>query len=60
MLGTLRIGREVAIKVIGESFVSDKDHTARFAREARVLATINDPNIAALYEFESNGQQDYG
>ena len=54
-----RISRDVAIKVISDSFANDKDRTARFAREARLLATVNDPNIAAPYEFESNDDQDY-
>ena len=52
-----RLGRSVAIKVILESFATDADRIARFEREAKVLASINHPNIAALYGLEQvNGQ----
>ena len=52
-----RLGRSVAIKVILESFAADADRIARFEREAKVLASINHPNIAALYGIEqANGQ----
>jgi serine/threonine protein kinase len=53
-----RLGRSVAIKVILESFATDADRVARFEREAKVLASINHPNIAALYGMEeANGQR---
>jgi serine/threonine protein kinase len=52
-----KLGRSVAIKVILDGFGSDADRIARFEREAKVLAAINHPNIAALYGMEeSNGQ----
>jgi serine/threonine-protein kinase len=52
-----KLGRSVAIKVILETFGSQPDRVARFQREAKVLASINHPNIAALYGMEeSNGQ----
>ncbi len=49
-----KLGREVAIKVIPESFARDADRMARFTREARVLASLNHPNIAAIYGVEEN------
>ncbi|HSK08638.1 MAG TPA: protein kinase, partial [Vicinamibacterales bacterium] len=45
-----RLGREVAIKVLPEAFVADQDRLARFEREARVLASLSHPNVAAIYE----------
>src|ERR671936_1940558 len=51
-----RLKREVAIKVLPESFANDADRLARFQREAELLATLNHPNIGAIYGFEeSNG-----
>src|SRR5450755_4716398 len=47
-----RLGREVAIKVLPEDFFDDKDKVARFEREAKLLAALNHPNIAAIYSFE--------
>ena len=48
----LKLGREVAIKIIPPQFTSDRERLARFEREARLLATLNHPNIAAIYGFE--------
>jgi eukaryotic-like serine/threonine-protein kinase len=45
-----RLGREVAIKVLPEALVADPERLARFAREARVLASLSHPHIAAVYE----------
>ena len=51
-----RLKREVALKILPESFASDPDRLARFQREAEVLASLNHPNIAAIYGIElSNG-----
>src|SRR2546428_5495402 len=47
-----KLGREVAIKVIPEAFAQDADRMARFQREAQVLASLNHPNIAAIYGVE--------
>src|SRR5438045_7730319 len=44
--------RQVAIKVLPASVASDVDRLARFQREAEVLATLNHPNIAAIYGLE--------
>ena len=47
-----KLGREVAIKILPEVFARDADRMARFTREAQVLASLNHPNIAAIYGVE--------
>ena len=47
-----RVERTVALKVLPEEFFEDKESIARFEREARLLASLNHPNIAHLYSFE--------
>ena len=47
-----RLGREVAIKVLPEALTTDPERMARFQREARVLASLNHPNIAAIHQVE--------
>jgi serine/threonine-protein kinase len=47
-----KLGRDVALKVLPEAFASDPDRLARFTREAQVLASLNHPNIAAIYGVE--------
>src|SRR5213593_1297580 len=44
-----RLGRDVAVKVLPEAFARDPERMARFEREARVLASLNHPCIAAIY-----------
>ena len=46
------LSREVAIKVLPEQFTKDPQRLARFEREAKLLAQLNHPNIAAIYGFE--------
>jgi serine/threonine-protein kinase len=46
-----KLGREVAIKVLPPAFTEDPERFARFEREARVLASLNHPNIAAIYDL---------
>src|SRR5215470_13526940 len=51
-----RLGRDVALKVLLEAFARDADRMVRFEREAKVLASLNHPNIASIYGLEeSNG-----
>ncbi|HEY7191732.1 MAG TPA: protein kinase [Vicinamibacterales bacterium] len=47
-----KLGREVAIKLIPEDFAKDSTRMSRFTREAQVLASLNHPNIAAIYGVE--------
>src|SRR6266550_3982525 len=47
-----KLNREVAIKILPESFSQDPDRLARFDREAQMLAALNHPNIAAIYGLE--------
>src|SRR5438045_3449502 len=47
-----KLGRDVAIKVLPEGFAQDATRMARFEREAQVLASLNHPNIAAIYGIE--------
>ena len=50
-----KLNRDVALKILPEAFVHDPDRLARFRREAHVLASLNHPNIAAIYGFEDAG-----
>src|SRR2546422_9079685 len=47
-----RLDRDVAIKILPEAFAADAERVARFQREARVLASLNHPHIAAIYGLE--------
>jgi eukaryotic-like serine/threonine-protein kinase len=50
-----KLGRDVAIKVLPEEFARDADRVARFQREAKVLASLNHPNIATIHGLEEYG-----
>jgi len=50
-----KLGRDVAIKVLPDEFAKDADRVARFQREAKLLASLNHPNIAAIYGLEESG-----
>ena len=50
-----KLNRDVALKVLPDSFASDPDRLARFTREAQTLAALNHPNIAHIHGFEESG-----
>src|SRR5713101_3342264 len=51
-----KLNRDVALKVLPDSFASDTERLARFTREAQTLASLNHPNIAHIHGLEeSNG-----
>ena len=49
------LDRDVALKVLPEAFTSDPNRLARFEREAKVLASLNHPNIGSIYGLEEGG-----
>jgi serine/threonine-protein kinase len=49
-----KLGRDVALKVLPDAFGRDPERMTRFEREARVLASLNHPNIAAIYGLEED------
>jgi serine/threonine protein kinase len=49
-----KLGRDVAIKILPRGFARDADRVARFNREAKLLASLNHPNIAAIYGLEES------
>src|ERR1700733_6214868 len=46
-----RLGRDVALKILPESFARDTDHLRRFEQEARAVAALNHPNILAVFDI---------
>jgi eukaryotic-like serine/threonine-protein kinase len=50
-----KLGREVALKVLPRELSGDPERTARFEREARALASLQHPNVAAIFGFEDTG-----
>jgi serine/threonine protein kinase len=53
-----KLGRDVAVKILHEEFAGDPERLARFEREARALAAVNDPHIAHIYGLERQEGQD--
>ena len=53
-----KLNREVAIKVLPAAFADDPERLARFTREAQTLASLNHPNIAAIYGIEEIASAD--
>jgi serine/threonine protein kinase len=49
-----KLGRDVAIKALPEAFARDAERMARFQREAKVLASLDHPNIASIYGLEDS------
>ena len=49
-----KLDRDVALKVLPQAFTDDPDRLARFEREAKVLASLNHPNIAAIHGLEES------
>ena len=47
-----QLNRQVALKILPDAFAADPDRLARFKREAQILASLNHPNIAAIYGLE--------
>src|SRR6202162_6200715 len=54
-----RLGREVALKVLPESFSRDADRLRRFEQEARAVAALNHPNILAIHDIGEQGGAPY-
>ena len=54
-----RLGRDVAIKALPEAFATDPERLARFEREARLLASLNHPNVAGIHGIEEVGGHRY-
>src|SRR3974390_1756492 len=50
-----KLGRDVAIKVLPEQFARDPERLARFQREAKLLASLNHPNIATIHGLAQSG-----
>ena len=54
-----KLGREVAIKLLPEQLTADAERLARLEREAKVLASLNHPNIAAIYDLDRDGDHHF-
>ena len=53
-----KLDRDVALKVLPQAFTDDPDRLARFEREAKVLASLNHPNIGHIYGLEEAVESD--
>ena len=54
----VKLGRDVAIKTLPHEFARDPERLSRLRREARTLASLNHPNIAAIYGLEESEEAD--
>ena len=54
-----KLGRDVAIKVLLDEFAENEERLTRFKREAKVLASLNHPNIASIYGLEQSDDTHY-
>src|SRR6202158_2243080 len=54
-----KLGRDVALKTLPQEFARDPERLSRLRREARTLASLNHPNIAAIYGLEESEEADY-
>ena len=54
-----KLGRDVAIKILPDEFAQDTERLKRFQREAKVLASLNHPNIASIYGLEQSESTHY-
>src|SRR5574341_1516858 len=54
-----RLGREVALKVVGERWVSDDKARARLLQEARTASALNHPNVCTIHEVAESGGETY-
>src|SRR2546426_2328320 len=54
-----KLGRGVAVKILPDAFALDPERVARFEREAKVLASLNHPHIAALHGMEESGDRHF-
>src|ERR1700730_5454971 len=52
-----KLGRDVALKILPEAFTHDPERLARFRREAQVLASLNHPQIGAIYGLDEANRQ---
>jgi serine/threonine protein kinase len=55
----IKLGRDVALKILPAALANDADYMARFRREARVLASLNHPNIVTIYEINNANGVDF-
>ena len=54
-----KLRRDVAVKVLPSAFLNDPERLSRFQREARMLASLNHPNIATIHGLEQSGEVHY-